>query len=86
LRPVSTALADIPALAVTDAEAQALRYGQSLALADFGDLMLTVQDGDVLQAQEGGCLVGLCRVQEDRLKPIRIFESFKYGDRDVDYS
>lgn len=86
LRPVSTALADIPALAVTDAGAQALRYGQSLALSDLGDLMLTAQDGDVLQAREGGCLVGLCRVQEGRLKPTRIFESFQYGDRDVDYS
>ncbi|BAT20334.1 tRNA pseudouridine(55) synthase TruB [Asaia bogorensis] len=86
LRPVSTALADIPALAMTDAEAQALRFGQSLSLADCAALMLTPQEGDVLQAQEGGCLVGLCRVQEGRLKPIRIFESFKYGDRDVDYS
>lgn len=86
LRPVSTALADIPALAVTAAEAQALRFGQSLALDERLDLMLTMKDGDVLQAQEGKCLVGLCRLQEGRLKPIRIFESFKYGDRDVDYS
>lgn len=58
LRPVSTALADIPALAVTDAEAQALRFGQSLALTDRFGLMLTMQDGDVLQATRGGVLSG----------------------------
>lgn len=86
LRPVPTALADIPALAVTEAEAQALRWGQSPPLPVSDGLMPTMEDGTIFQAREGECLVGLCRVQEGRMKPIRIFESLRYGDRDVDYS
>jgi tRNA pseudouridine55 synthase len=74
LLPVETALADIPALAVTEAEAAGLRQGQAISLVA---LLGRIPDGadparGLARAMIGGRLVGLCRLQDGWLKPERI--------------
>ncbi|GAJ27671.1 tRNA pseudouridine(55) synthase TruB [Acidomonas methanolica] len=74
LLPVATALADIPALAVTDAEARALSFGQILALDGIAAPLPAMDTPDgVICAINGERVVGLCRLVEGRLKPVRIF-------------
>ncbi|WP_367159414.1 tRNA pseudouridine(55) synthase TruB [Kozakia baliensis] len=75
LRPAATALADIPALAVTEAEARALGFGQSIALTDLTHPMPAWPDDSkefVLRAMIGEHVIGLCRPTDGRLKPIRM--------------
>jgi tRNA pseudouridine55 synthase len=74
LRPVSTALADIPALALTDMEAMQLKQGQAISLLT---LMSSIP-GDagpsgLVRALAGGGVIGLCRLEEGWLRPERIF-------------
>jgi len=74
LLPVTTALADIPALAVTDAEATRLFQGQALSLVD---LMGRVPDaanpnGGLVRAMAGGRLIGLCRLEDGWMHPERV--------------
>ncbi|AQS88972.1 tRNA pseudouridine synthase B [Neoasaia chiangmaiensis NBRC 101099] len=76
LLPVATALADIPALAVTEAEAKALSFGQSIVLAELTHPMPVLQSGlpqgDVLHAMCGERAIGICRPVDGRLKPMRM--------------
>ena len=74
LLPVATALADIPALALTEAEAAALSHGQSISLVDLmGRIPRTANpDGGLARAMAGGRVVGLCRLEEGWLKPERL--------------
>jgi len=78
LQPIETALDDIPALALTEAEAHRLRHGQSVAL-------LTRQDFERLQALRGsvgedgavlalfaGKPVALARVEGAEVRPVRV--------------
>jgi tRNA pseudouridine55 synthase len=69
LRPVETALDDIPALALTDAEANRLRSGQPV--------LLRGRDAPILQGPAyvtaRGCLVALCEVEAGSLHPRRVF-------------
>jgi tRNA pseudouridine55 synthase len=74
LLPVTTALADIPALAVTDAEAIRLFQGQAISLLD---LMGRVPDaaepeGGLVRAMAGGRLIGLCRLEDGWMQPERL--------------
>ena len=74
LLPVATALADIPALALTEAEATLLINGQALSLvALMGRIPGTADpDGGLARAMAGGRVIGLCRLQDGMLKPERI--------------
>lgn len=79
VRPIETVLADIPALALSDAEAHRLKHGQSVALLQKQDrdrLELVVRhmsegDGTVL-ATAGNRPVALVRVDGAEIKPVRV--------------
>ena len=74
LLPVSTALADIPALALTEAEAFGLLNGQAISLVDLmGRIPQTADpDGGLARAMAGGRVIGLCRLEAGMLKPERM--------------
>ena len=74
LLPVLTALADIPALALTDAEAVLLTQGQAISLLT---LMGRIPDdanpaGGLARAMAEGRVIGLCRLEDGWLRPERI--------------
>jgi len=74
LLPVATALADIPALALTEAEAFGLSNGQAISLIDLmGRIPPTANpDGGLARAMAGGRVIGLCRLEAGWLKPDRL--------------
>ncbi len=74
LLPVATALADIPALALTDAEAADLAHGQAISLvALLGRIPPSADpDGGLARAMAGSRVIGLCRLHEGWLKPERM--------------
>jgi tRNA pseudouridine55 synthase len=74
LRPVSTALADIPALALTDSEVVLLTQGQALSLiALMGRIPGDANPaGGLVRAMAGGRVIGLCRLEDGWLRPERI--------------
>jgi tRNA pseudouridine55 synthase len=74
LLPVATALADIPALALTEAEASVLGQGQAISLvALMGRIPAAANpDGGLARAMAGGRVVGLCRLVDGWLRPERI--------------
>ena len=74
LLPVSTALADIPALALTEAEAYGLSQGQAINLVDLmGRIPPTANpDGGLARAMAGTRVIGLCRLQDGWVKPERL--------------
>ncbi|GBQ86594.1 tRNA pseudouridine synthase B [Gluconacetobacter johannae DSM 13595] len=74
LLPVATALADIPALALTEEEAGALSHGQAISLLD---LMGRIPDAvdpaqGVVRGMDGGRVIGLCRLEDGWLRPDRM--------------
>jgi tRNA pseudouridine55 synthase len=76
LLPVETALADIPALALTEAEAVGLSRGQALSLVA---LMGRIPDradpeGGLVRAMAGGHVLGLGRLVDGWLKPERLLQ------------
>ncbi len=74
LLPVATALADIPALALTEGEAFVLSHGQAISLvALMGRIPADADpDGGVARAMAGSRVIGLCRLDEGLLKPERL--------------
>ena len=77
LLPVTTALADIPALAVTPEEAIRLTQGQALNLVDLmGRVPRNADpDGGLLRAMAGGRLLGLCRLESGWMQPERLIQN-----------
>jgi tRNA pseudouridine55 synthase len=71
LLSVETALDDIPALAVTAAEAASLRHGQLVTSADVA-FCQGVGEGATIRAVNGDRLVAFAQVRNGRLKPIRV--------------
>jgi tRNA pseudouridine55 synthase len=72
LVPVATALAGIPALAVTEPQAHRLRAGQSIRVPPqliAGE----AAPGCTVRAMRAGELVALTRFEEGELLPLRIF-------------
>jgi tRNA pseudouridine55 synthase len=74
LRPVATALADIPALALTGNEAESLSHGQAISLVT---LMGRIPDnadpaGGIARVMDGGRVIGLCRLEDGWLRPERL--------------
>ena len=74
LLPVESALADIPALALTGTEAIGLSQGQALSLVSLTSRVpdSVDPDGGLVRAMAGGRVFGLCRVEAGRLRPERI--------------
>jgi len=74
LRPVETVLADIPALALTETEANRLRNGQPVPMLPVaqrcGDW--TAEQGDIVSAMAGGRMVALARIAGAEIQPVRI--------------
>ncbi len=74
LLPVATALADIPALALTEAEVSGLSHGQALSLVTLmGRIPRTADpDGGLARAMAGSRVIGLCRLEDGWLRPERL--------------
>ncbi len=74
LLPVVTALADIPALALTEAEASGLSHGQAISLVDLMGRIPRAADpnGGLARAMAGSRVLGLCRLEDGWLKPERL--------------
>ena len=68
LAPVATALDDIPALALTETQANQLRHGQSVILTRDAPL-----SSALLRAELAGKLVALVRSDGAALQPVRVF-------------
>ena len=68
LLPVETVLDDIPALALTQAQAAKLSNGNFLPAGDFE----SVPTGNVFQARLENRLVALVRVQDGMIRPVRL--------------
>ncbi len=74
LLPVATALADIPALALTETEATGLGHGQAISLIDLMGRIPRAADpnGGLARAMAGERVIGLCRLEDGWLKPERL--------------
>ena len=74
LLPVMTALADIPALALTESEAAGLRQGQAISLVALMGRIPRAADpeGGLARAMAGDRVIGLCRLEDGLLRPERI--------------
>ncbi len=74
LLPVATALADIPALALTTAEVSTLRHGQAIGLVALMGRIPEAADpaGGAVRAMAGERVIGLCRLQDGLLRPERL--------------
>jgi tRNA pseudouridine55 synthase len=74
LLPVSTALADIPALALTEAEASGLRHGQAISLVTLMGRIPGSADpaGGLVRAMAGARVIGLARLKDGWMKPERL--------------
>jgi tRNA pseudouridine55 synthase len=74
LLPVETALDDIPALALSEAEAQALRCGQAVMPLRPSDRARIDQigDGATICAMSDGKLVALVEIEAGGLRPVRV--------------
>ncbi|HEX7390330.1 MAG TPA: tRNA pseudouridine(55) synthase TruB [Acidiphilium sp.] len=74
VRPVETVLADIPALALTETEAAALRNGMALSLVDLmGRIPDAVSpDGGLVRVLAGRRFVALGRLTDGLLRPERV--------------
>jgi tRNA pseudouridine55 synthase len=74
LLPLETALDDIPALALTEAEAYALRCGQAVTLLRPSDRAQIdeIGDGRTVCATSGGKLVALVEIVAGGLRPVRV--------------
>jgi tRNA pseudouridine55 synthase len=86
LLPIETALDDIPALALTEAEAQRLRHGQPVIplLPAEQARLAQLGDGALIQATTGTMLVALAEVSAGWLRPLRVI-NLRAGDPDVDH-
>jgi tRNA pseudouridine55 synthase len=74
LLPVATALADIPALALTESEAADFRHGQAISLvALMGRIPGNAEpNGGLVRAMAGGRVIGLARLEDGQMKPERV--------------
>ena len=67
------ALDDIPALALTAGEAARLRHGQPIVLTEGeGARLDRFDDGTIVGARHDQLLIGLARIENRRLRPVRI--------------
>jgi tRNA pseudouridine55 synthase len=72
LKSVETALDDIPALAVTDREAEALRHGRPVVRASDDARRRQLGEGATVCALQGGRLVAFAEIRGEGLRPVRV--------------
>ena len=74
LLPIETALDDIPALALTEAEALCLRHGQSVRPLCPADRACIDQlgNGSIVSVSASGKLVALAEMDAGMLRPVRV--------------
>lgn len=65
LLPITTALDDIPAVAITETQAIRFRHGNDVATPNLAD--------GIVCAMEGTNPIGIAKVEDERLFPIRVF-------------
>jgi tRNA pseudouridine55 synthase len=72
--PVATALDDIPALAVTEDEAQCLSRGQPIPVSGPGGIRVSAASANegLVRAQTADRLVALARIDDGMLRPVRV--------------
>ena len=87
LLPIATALADIPALALTAEEAGGLSHGRALPAAALGDRIpeLVASPSGLVRAMAGGRVLALCRLEGGWLKPERLLQPLIGEQIDVDH-
>jgi tRNA pseudouridine55 synthase len=73
LQPIETALDDIPALAMTGAEADALRHGRAVQVPRAASMLSALPAGRAIAALEAGVLVALVRAEDGMVRPLRVF-------------
>jgi tRNA pseudouridine55 synthase len=88
LRSVSTALDDIPALAVTEEEARHLANGQALPLLPLlrRSPCPEAAVAPAVRAMCGERVVAIARVEAMQLKPVRVIHSNANGESGVDHA
>jgi tRNA pseudouridine55 synthase len=62
---IEAPLADIPALELSEMDAQRLRFGQEIAVPDA--------DAETVRARSGERLVALAKIEMGKLRPLRVF-------------
>ena len=76
LLPIEAALDDIPALALTDIQAEYLRHGRTVRVRDTGGRPFVeigdLDEGDMLFATAAGRPVALARLHGDEIRPVRV--------------
>lgn len=74
LLPVEAALDGIPALELTEGEANGLRRGQAVPVFRASDRarLGTLREGDLLRATAGGTTVAISRIEGGRVCPVRV--------------
>ena len=78
LLPVTTALDDIPALAMTDTQTDHLRHGRAVRARSGSTIFVdanqldAISDGDVLCAMSGDIPVALARLEGEEVRPVRV--------------
>ncbi|MEQ8193257.1 MAG: tRNA pseudouridine(55) synthase TruB [Rhodospirillales bacterium] len=77
LMPIETALADIPALALTEEEARRLRLGQPVSVLPVAKRtpLHDVPKDSVLCAMTAGKLVAMARIQGGEIRPVRVLNT-----------
>jgi len=77
VRPVATALDDIPALAVTEDEAQRLSRGQPIPVPGPEAVRFSRSSPSetIVRAESSGRLVALVRIAEGMVRPVRVLLS-----------
>jgi tRNA pseudouridine55 synthase len=75
LLPILTPLADIPAVAVTGAEAELIRNGQAVPAVGLGrpGPSNPFREGDVVSVTAGEIPVAMARIDSGQLRPVRVF-------------
>ena len=81
LLPLTTALDDIPALAMSEAEAARLQFGQAISLVEFMGRVPPAANpsGGLIRAMAGERFVGLCRLEEGMCFPERLMATTETG-------
>lgn len=81
LLPLETSLRDIAEIAVTAEDAKKLSMGQGISPKNYH---VSASD-DLVAAKFDDCLVALVQIGESKISPVRVFNQFNKGKKDVDY-
>lgn len=90
LLPVTTALDDIPALAMTETQTGYLRHGRAVRVRSGSTLFVdanqldAICDGDVLCAMSGKDPVALARLEGEEIRPLRVLNLEGVAERDAE--